>query len=661
MQPVLTWTYRLFILFGLLIAFPTYGQFSSFEKRRTTVDPERVRIQTEIDSAKNLFTTDRIAAFEKVEAAITAAVKSGYRPELAEAYYTLGNFNFSMLEYNSAVLYFDRALSIYKSLSSWEMVYNIQMLLGKSYINLAEYNMAQTQFDEAALIALKGKRTAGNLKARIASAQLLIMKENFDLAEAQLNEVRAEAQAANLTEIAAEAEYELGEIFEKRGDFYQANSYFGYAQDNALQTRNNPLLLKTNQRVVENYTKTDDKNIGLDDQKLFNSLNRAETVFLDEKDTVALLENTIQKADYYAAQGEYNEAEQALNNSLDLSEQYGDLDKQVTTQKKLYDIYAQSNQAKEAMEAYDNYQMLLDSAKQLKEAEKGQNDQQQFALKTVERQIEVLEKERQLNLQTIALLEKETALNNNALEQQRTLLYVFGFILVVFLGVSILVYRNTKAKKRAHQLLYLKSLRAQMNPHFIFNSLNSVNNYIAKSNERAANRYLSKFSRLMRQVLEHSQVEFISLTNEIEVLRLYVELEHERFKDKFDFTFEVDDMINTDSFNIPPMLVQPFIENAVWHGLRYKESGGHLTVLFESEDDHVLITVADNGIGRQKSKELKTINQKKHNSSGMRNVENRTEMIQAVFKTKIDYQIIDLPDHTGTKVLIKLYRNDKEG
>jgi LytS/YehU family sensor histidine kinase len=197
-----------------------------------------------------------------------------------------------------------------------------------------------------------------------------------------------------------------------------------------------------------------------------------------------------------------------------------------------------------------------------------------------------------------------------------------------------------------------------MNPHFIFNSLNSVNNYIAKSNERAANKYLAKFSRLMRMVLDYSQVEFISLTNEVELLRLYVELEHERFKDKFHYVFEVDETINTEQFQIPPMIVQPFIENAVWHGLCYKKEEGQLSIYFRDRGDHVEIEVSDDGIGRTKSQEIKTVNQKKHKSSGMRNIENRTEMIRSLFRKKIDYEISDLSEGKGTRVIIKLFDHE---
>ena len=113
-----------------------------------------------------------------------------------------------------------------------------------------------------------------------------------------------------------------------------------------------------------------------------------------------------------------------------------------------------------------------------------------------------------------------------------------------------------------------------MNPHFIFNALNSVNGYIAKNDERKANRYLSDFSILMRAVLENSEKDFIPLNKEIELLQLYLKLEHSRFSDKFSYDIQIDSQVKITEFNIPPMLLQPYVENAIWHGLRYKEEIG---------------------------------------------------------------------------------------
>lgn len=630
-----------------------FGQSNSGIKKISPID-ERLAVMAKIDSAKQLFKTNPVAAFEKVESAVTTAVKLGYRFELAEAYFTLSGFNASMEEYNSALLHAGRAVPIYQTLEAWDKVYQCYLLMGKSYVALDDIDMALIQYKNAMQLAKKGEKTEAYLKAKFEFASLKLKQHKTTEAENLFATMREEASEAKLTDLVAEIDYKLGEIYEIKGEQNRANDFYETAHTNALNTKNSTLLNRTNERFVQSYA---NNGTSADDNKITNSLNEAADYFQDSGDTISLLDNSIQKADLFIAQGNFSDAAVELNYSLDLSQQYGDLTKQITSTKKLYDVYDKIENKAEASKIYTNYKLLLDSASRLTEQKKQVANQNQFALKTVEKQIANLEQEQKLNRQTIELLQREKNLDNQSIRQQRVLLYVFGIILILFLAASVFVYRNIKAKKRAHQLLYLKSLRAQMNPHFIFNSLNSVNNYISKSNERAANKYLAKFSKLMRQVLEYSQVEFISLAKEIEILQLYVELEHERFKDKFDFTFLVDDSINTDSYTIPPMLVQPFIENAIWHGLRYKEDTGLLEVLFKDRNDYVEITVRDNGIGRRKSQELKTVNQKKHQSSGMQNVENRTEMIQAVFKTKISYEINDLPENTGTLVRIKLYRN----
>nr|WP_240905101.1 histidine kinase [Allomuricauda oceani] len=221
---------------------------------------------------------------------------------------------------------------------------------------------------------------------------------------------------------------------------------------------------------------------------------------------------------------------------------------------------------------------------------------------------------------------------------------------------TFLYYRSNKQQKLANNLLALKSLRTQMNPHFIFNALNSVNNYIAKSDERSANRFLSEFSVLMRSVLENSEEDFIPLTKELELLELYIKLEHSRFSDKFDYEMDVDKKIDVDAFQIPPMLLQPYIENAIWHGLRYKEEKGFLKIkVRQITEDMLEICIEDDGIGRKKSGELKTTNQKKQKSKGMGNIKKRIQILNDMYKNRVDVSIADLnKDQTGTRVSLKL-------
>jgi LytS/YehU family sensor histidine kinase len=198
-----------------------------------------------------------------------------------------------------------------------------------------------------------------------------------------------------------------------------------------------------------------------------------------------------------------------------------------------------------------------------------------------------------------------------------------------------------------------------MNPHFIFNALNSVNSFIASNDERTANKYLSDFSQLMRAVLENSDEDFIPLAKEIELLDLYVKLEHFRFRDKFNYTLHVDEKLQISEFVIPPMLLQPYVENAVWHGLRYKEEMGQLDIRFEQLDSEtVRISIVDDGIGRKKSKALKTDNQKKQKSKGMGNIQKRISILNEMYKDKVDVHVENVYENEeGTRVQLILKKD----
>jgi LytS/YehU family sensor histidine kinase len=191
--------------------------------------------------------------------------------------------------------------------------------------------------------------------------------------------------------------------------------------------------------------------------------------------------------------------------------------------------------------------------------------------------------------------------------------------------------------------------------------LNSVNQFISQQDERTANRFLSEFALLMRLVLDNSQEDFIPLQKEQEILSLYLKLEHYRFRDKFDYEIKVDESINTEAIEVPPMLIQPYIENAVWHGLRYKDEKGKLLLHFYKQNGDLVVEITDDGIGRKRSAELKTENQKKHNSTGLKNIEERLAIINKVYKVNYRVSLEDMTDQSGTRVSIFLpIRNQTE-
>ena len=245
-------------------------------------------------------------------------------------------------------------------------------------------------------------------------------------------------------------------------------------------------------------------------------------------------------------------------------------------------------------------------------------------------------------------------------KRQKLIIYsLIGGVLLLLL-TAFLMFKYIKQQRLANNLLALKSLRSQMNPHFIFNALNSVNSFIASNDERTANKYLTDFSLLMRAVLENSEEDFIPLKKEIELLELYTKLEHFRFQDKFDYHIKVDENIPVNDFVIPPMLLQPYIENAVWHGLRYKKTKGHLEIsITQTKEDEITITITDDGIGREKSKALKTKHQQKQNSKGMGNIKKRVSILNAMYKDKVDVLVNDFQNEEdkGTKVIVTLKKD----
>ncbi|MBK9255972.1 MAG: histidine kinase [Saprospiraceae bacterium] len=210
--------------------------------------------------------------------------------------------------------------------------------------------------------------------------------------------------------------------------------------------------------------------------------------------------------------------------------------------------------------------------------------------------------------------------------------------------------------KRTKLEAEMQALRSQMNPHFIFNSLNSINAFIVENKPNLASEYLTKFSKLMRFILENSKQEHISLEKEMEALRLYLLLEKIRFNDSFSFNIDIQADIDDSTVFIPPLIIQPFVENAVWHGLMHLDEGGLVTITVTApSDDFLHISVSDNGIGRQKAKDLKTKESHKDRSYGMQITKERIQLQHPENQiTIIDHVNENNGKANGTEVLIKI-------
>lgn len=342
--------------------------------------------------------------------------------------------------------------------------------------------------------------------------------------------------------------------------------------------------------------------------------------------------------------------EQSYNEAL----KNNDLETQKQASRKLYELYRSNQNTKKALKYSDIYTQTVDLLYQHKEQEIATNTRKTQELINNQTRILTLEKDRELTTNRLDLIRAERELTQQVNQRQRWIIYSLIVLSLLLITLAYLMYRNNKQHKVNNHLLALKSLRSQMNPHFIFNALNSVNNYLALNDERSANKYLTDFSKLMRSVLENSELDFIPLSQEVELIELYLNLEHQRFKDKFDYQLMIDPNLQKATYKVPPMLLQPIIENAIWHGLRYKNDKGNLTVAISKVGHNIKVTVTDDGIGRLQSQLLKTQHQKKRISKGIDNIKTRIALLNELHRCAITMTTSDagLSPDIGTEVVV---------
>ena len=250
---------------------------------------------------------------------------------------------------------------------------------------------------------------------------------------------------------------------------------------------------------------------------------------------------------------------------------------------------------------------------------------------------------------------KELELLSLKLKNNRLLNYGFAAFIVLTALIGFLLFRGSKLKdkRRISEMnskiseLTQANLRQQMNPHFIFNTLNSIQYYMYQHDKLATNNYLTKFSNLMRKVLDNSQHTSVPLSDELSALNLYLELESIRFRDKFDFRITIDDEIDPIMHKVPTMLIQPYVENSISHGLIPKEGKGFVSIDLKLNDDCILCTIEDNGIGREASMERNLKKEGNHNSLGTRISKSRLDLVNELYGTSLKTVYSDLKDEEG--------------
>lgn len=333
----------------------------------------------------------------------------------------------------------------------------------------------------------------------------------------------------------------------------------------------------------------------------------------------------------------------------------------ISTLKEAYDLAINKSQT---LEAKNSLELLVSRYRADKNTQKALEAYSDFMdrLETLVKSDSTLvdEKVFQVQEEKISQLEKERTLKDALITKTNTFNYVLlGTIILILIFLAFIAKALYSIKKK-NKRIALQSLRREMNPHFIFNSLNSVNQFIAQNNELEANKYLSSYSKLMRNIMENSNKDFIPLSTELEQMKEYLDLEHMRFQDKFNYEIEVGDTIDCDATLIPNMLIQPQLENAIWHGLRYKDEMGRLTLSVKKVNNELIVIIEDNGIGLKKSQELKTKHQRQHHSRGLTNTNERISLLNSLYSTNISIDITEKEESkTGVVIILQFPLIDK--
>ncbi|WP_245224877.1 histidine kinase [Pseudozobellia sp. WGM2] len=612
--------------------------------------------QSHLDSAHYYKKENIERSIDFVAQSIAELGKAGDKERLAESLTVLGEVYQYHQQYDLAITNYEDALEANKTSKT-------TLLLGQTYIQNEQFSEAETVLSP--LLKIKNLIPYQKVTLYETLGDAYKGLTQYERAVAFYEEGAKLARMNQITPKLADLNSKIADAYAEGDKLVEADAYY----NSSLQLSKSlppERALQEKEKVADYYNQKSEYGAEIELRKEslgeLNSLPKKRAVRqqnISKSDSITAQRINYKIANAYIAQDKYDEAIPYLKESIEQAGSDDDVVVQKDATRKLSEVFEFKGEYTKAFETYRDYVALVDTLYIRKEQEIARAARFNREISAKQSRISGLEQERELSQSKYDLARTEQELVQETNKRQKWVIYSL-ILVMIFLGLAtFFFYRSNQQQKLANNLLALKSLRSQMNPHFIFNALNSVNNYIAKSDERSANRYLSEFSTLMRSVLENSEEDFIPLTKEIELLRLYLKLEHSRFPEKFDFEVNISEATNVEAFQIPPMLLQPYIENAIWHGLRYKKEKGFLHIDIEQRNaSSVVITISDNGIGRKKSAELKTQNQRKQKSKGMGNIKKRIAILNDMYKDKLDVLISDLEtDGSGTKVVFTLKKD----
>jgi tetratricopeptide (TPR) repeat protein len=598
-------------------------------------DTARVTIYNKIADRFKESNPDSTAFYGKKAAAL--ASKIDYAFGLGNAYINIGNSNIILGNYDIALKDFKKAQSAYSPLvNDYPENKDFKNGLARAFASTGIIYSEQSNY----YLALENYRKALNLyieigqKTNISKAynnigivyksQLNYNKSLEYLKKALLiqQEIKDPSTAVTLTNI--------GVIYFELGQQENALAYYKKAEKSFAGTDNKRGFALLNNYFGDYYRQL--KNSALAE----GYYNESVALYEEMQNKFGAALSLYNLGQLYTDQQKYNEAMAYAAKSLAYAKEIGVLDQTYHSEKLVSDLYGYLNNPAESLKHYKNYIVARDSII---------NQENNKKLALAEMNFEYKKKE--------ALL-----IEQSKRQTQFTIFSILGALMLIGL---ILVIHNRRQVKKSLTLqkevaeYEQKALHLQMNPHFVFNCLSSISSFIVQNGTDSALKYLSKFSKLMRLTLEYSKGSLIPIDKEIESLQNYLELEQLRFHNKFDFSIESSDKVEF-NMGLPPLLIQPFVENAILHGVVPQEKKGLIAVNFDVQNGQLICTIQDDGIGISGSKQLKENSVTAHKSMALEITRKRLEIMEsATLKSaEIDISEIENNGGTGTKVTLRL-------
>jgi tetratricopeptide (TPR) repeat protein len=568
--------------------------------------------------------------------ALHYSIKANNRRGEAMAYNMLGIAHYVGSGYDSARYHYDLALAVFTEIKDTLGIVHTLNNTGILLKSTGNYDASIRNY--SLVLEIAEKKSQKDMMAYTLNNIAIVYYdwkhfepalEHYRLALGHLRDLGDSTRMAALLN-------NIGELFRETGVFDSAYIYFNEALKISL-TRNLP---KTQANAYINLG--DLKQIEKSYQDALVHYGKARETANSGMVLPALAISSVRIGNVYLETGDFDKANQFITEGLSEANKLKDPKIMQEANLAAYTLFYKSGNSSRALDHYIKYTQLKDSLFNL-------NSQKEIdRLRT---EYETGKKENE-----IILLSRDKALQELEIERQKNLRMYTTLAALLIVVILYLLYTRYKQRQkllkeqleRSRADIEQRLLRSQMNPHFLFNSLNTINGFIMSNNVDTASEFLTKFSKLVRHILEYSRKEMILLDEEVKTLRLYLELERMRFNNRFDFDIEVSGDLKTDELYVPPMLTQPFIENALIHGLFPKQEGGTVKIYFSADKAGIKVEIIDNGIGREAAGAMSRKQTDIHRSLGLQLTRERLALMDKNKENRYCFTFTDLYDNKGT-------------